>query len=134
MLNIRWFLGGTRSHAHLHAPGTSNSAMQKTHPLQHRLDELEFHFKSAIDHFLPGVPMRKIAIETQFGKPLHETYCAPHVLQNGGAMSLKIEWDAPAPRCGKHGFYQSAGLVIVFEAPADMQSRAFVSIAGQAFR
>src|SRR6185437_4939909 len=67
--------------AHLNAPRISDSAVEKTNAPQHRRDECELVFESAIDHFLSRVPMRKIAVEMDAGKLPHEANCPPHVLK-----------------------------------------------------
>src|SRR5581483_8855667 len=74
---------------HLNAAWIGDSAMEETNALQHRTDERKLLLKPAVHHLLPGVPVREIAIEAHFGKPLDELHGPPHVLADGRAMRFR---------------------------------------------
>lgn len=88
MSDVFGFRLAIRVEAYLNATWIADPAVQKAHALQHRADVLKFPIESAVNHFLAGVPMRKITVKAQLGKLPDELDGAPLILENGRPMSF----------------------------------------------
>src|SRR5208337_889616 len=113
---------------HLDGPRVADAPMEETHPLQHGTKEPEFVLEAAVDHFEAGVPMGKISVEPEIGKPLDELHGSPHVLEDCGPVSFDVKRHAVPGGRGEHRFYQESRVFVVLQAPAHMQSRALQSL------
>src|SRR5581483_1208243 len=113
---------------HLNAAWIGDSAMEETNALQHRTDERKLLLKPAVHHLLPGVPVREIAIEAHFGKPLDELHGPPHVLADGRAMRFDVERKTKLCRGRENALDQPPGFAIVFEPPTHVQRRALIAV------
>src|ERR1051326_8959544 len=130
MGNERPALGLAIPNIDLHASRVTDAAVQEANAFQHRRYEPELVLKSAVHEFLARVPMGEVAIEADFGIPVHELAGSPDVLEDRRAMRLHIEREAMLLRRLQDRLDQRPGRSVVLHAPAHVQRAAYEARSG----